>query len=305
MKTHAHLSIGAIFLSLALVSCEDKISPTLENAAPILAVDAWINNKPGKQVVVLSQTQGYFDATNPPGITGALVTIINNSGKVYSFVEDPLSVGNYVWMPAANEVFGPVGQSYTLAIQLNGESFRASSRMGRVPAIDSISFETEKRIGSLDSITRAAFWATDPVGSGDTYWIRSFKNGVPLSKPQEINIAYDGGFSAGGVADGVVFITPIRRRINAVDKDANGKQLSPIAIGDSINVQIHSVTLAAFDYLNQVSIQTNRPGGFQELFSTPLANVSTNVTNTNINGSKAIGFFNVSAVSTAGKRYKK
>jgi hypothetical protein len=54
-----------------------------------------------------------------------------------------------------------------------------------------------------------------------------------------------------------------------------------------------------------VAIQTDRPGGFAELFSTPLANVSTNITNANVNGSKAVGFFNVSAVSSAGKKYVK
>jgi hypothetical protein len=51
-----------------------------------------------------------------------------------------------------------------------------------------------------------------------------------------------------------------------------------------------------------VIIQTDRPGGFAELFSTPLANVSTNVTNLDPNGTKAVGFFNVSAVSGLGKK---
>ncbi len=43
--------------------------------------------------------------------------------------------------------------------------------------------------------------------------------------------AYDAGFSAGGLADGVVFITPIRRGINPNDQDANDEPLSPFVIG--------------------------------------------------------------------------
>ena len=39
------------------------------------------------------------------------------------------------------------------------------------------------------------------------------------------------------------------------------------------------------------------------LFATPLANVSTNIKNVNANGSKVLGFFNVAAVSVAGKRF--
>jgi hypothetical protein len=72
-----------------------------------------------------------------------------------------------------------------------------------------------------------------------------------------------------------------------------------------VNVQIHSITLASFNYLSELTIQTDRPGGFSELFAKPLANVSTNITNANANGSKVVGFFNVAAVSSLGKRYTK
>lgn len=291
--------------SILTMSCEDKINPALENAAAILVVDAWLNNKPEPQEISLSLSQSYFDNTNPQGVSGAVVMINDDKGKTYSFAENDKKPGNYLWTPAMNEVFGAVGNSYTLTIQINGETFQSVSKMGRVPPIDSITFEPDKRIGSTEQITRADFWATDPLGKDDAYWIRSYKNGIMLNKPSEINFAYDAGFSEGGATDGVTFITPIRRRINPNDKDADGKTLSPFVTGDSLNVQIHSITKQAFSYLNQVSIQTDRPGGFQELFSTPLANVSTNISNTNTNGRKALGFFNVAAVSMAGKRFKK
>jgi Domain of unknown function (DUF4249) len=293
-----------LLLPLAIISCEDKISPTLESAEPILAVDAWLNNNPGAQVIVLTLSQSYFDGTIPPAATGAVVSVNDDKGNTYSFTEDAAKPGNYVWKPVGSEVFGIVGSTYKLSIQLKEEIFESSSKMGRVPKIDSITFDKTKRTGSTDSVTRAEFWSTDPKGIGDAYWVRSYKNGVPLNKPSEINIAYDAGFSAGS-ADGVVFITPIRRGINSNDRDSNDKPISPIVPGDSMNVQIHSITLQAFNYLNQVGIQTDRPGGFQELFATPLANVSTNILNTKTGGSKALGFFNVSAVSTAGKTYRK
>ncbi len=304
MKTIRTFISLILLLPLAIMSCEDKISPTLESAVPVLAVDAWLNNKPQDQVIVLTLSQAYFDATNPPGASGAVVIVSDDAGKVYSFTEDATKAGNYVWKRPIGQVFGAVGNKYKLSIQYKGETFEASSRMGRVPKIDSITYDTQKRVGSKDSLTRGQFWATDPKGSGDTYWIRTYKNGVLLSKPREINISYDAGFSAGGDADGVVFITPIRRGINSNDQDSSGKTLSPISKGDSLNVQLNSITLQAYNYLNQVSTQTNRPGGFQELFATPLANVSTNISNTKTDGSKVLGFFNVSSVSTAGKRYK-
>jgi hypothetical protein len=291
--------------TVMLFACEDVVHPTLENADPVLAVDAWLNNMGGKQTIILTQSQTYFDNTLPPGATGALVKVTDSDGKVFSFPEDDKNPGYYIWTPVGVEVFGTVGKQYRLAIQYNGETFESAAYMGRVPPIDSITFDTSKRISGQDSITRAEFWSTDPSGRGDTYWIRSRKNGVLLNKPSEINIAWDAGFSEGGLTDGVSFIVPIRRSINSNDEDANGRMVNPIIDGDSMNVQIHSITRAAFSYLNQVRIQTDRPGGFQELFSTPLANVPTNISNINPNGSKVLGFFNVAAVSSGGKRFRK
>ncbi len=302
-KTNGITTWALLIFSMLIFSCEDKINPSLEPVVPILVVDAWINNKPEAQVVILNKTQPYFETVLPAGVTGAVVTVTDQSGKAFLFSEDDKSPGKYVWKPAAGEVFGTVGNHYRLGILVNGELFESSSTMGRVPPIDSISYDTEKRTGSDEMITRGQFWAVDPAGHGDAYFIRAYKNGILLNKPGEINVAYDAGFSAGGETDGVTFITPIRRGINSNDVDADGKFLSPIVAGDSMNVQIHSITLAAFNYLNEVAVQTDRPGGFQELFSKPLANVSTNIVNTSPSGSKVVGFFNVAAVSMAGKRY--
>ena len=301
-RIHVWMTLGILVL---ISSCEDKITPTLENATPVYVVDAWLNNKQGTQTIFLSKSQPYFENTLPPGVSGAVISVNDDKGKVFSFHEDDKRPGYYVWVPSGNEVFGTVGNIYQLNMQVNGETFLAASKMGRVPLIDSITFETDKRTASEDSVTRGQFWGTDPKGVGDAYWIRTFKNGVLLNKPSELNIAYDAGFSAGGQTDGVTFITPIRRGINSRDTDANDKPLPPIVAGDSLNVQIFSITHEAFNHLNEVMVQTDRPGGFAELFATPLANVSTNISNASTQGTKVQGFFNVSAVSSAGKRFKK
>jgi hypothetical protein len=72
-----------------------------------------------------------------------------------------------------------------------------------------------------------------------------------------------------------------------------------------VYVEINSITVQAFDYLQQVQVQTDRPGGFGELFARPVSNVSTNIVNLNKNGKKALGFFNVAAVTGRGQRFKK
>jgi hypothetical protein len=148
----------------------------------------------------------------------------------------------------------------------------------------------------------AEFWSRDFIGSGDTYWIKSFKNGIYLNEPAEINIAYDAGFSEGGNVDGLIFIPPIRDAINPFEQDEDDEFISPFEDGDSVYVEIHSITNETFRFLNDVRIQTDRPGGFAELFAVPLSNVPTNIQY--LGGDPQIvvaGFFNVAAVRSAGK----
>jgi hypothetical protein len=144
-------------------------------------------------------------------------------------------------------------------------------------------------------------FATDFPGVGDTYWIRSYKNGVFLNQPGEINIAFDAGFSSGGNVDGIPFIQPIRDGVNPFDEDEDGNFLPPYEPGDSLYVELFSISNEAFVFLTELSIQTDRPGGFAELFAQPLSNVPSNVFAEDEN-LRVVGFFNVAAVSSAGRR---
>ncbi|MBX2966927.1 MAG: DUF4249 domain-containing protein [Cyclobacteriaceae bacterium] len=298
--------IKNIFLLPVLVilfSCETEINPTLQYAEPVLVVDAWINNKPEPQVIKLTKTQPYFNQSLPPGVTGAQVIVKGSDDSEYVFTENVTDEGHYTWTPGAGDAFGETGITYTLTIVAEGETYQSVTRMGRVPQVDSITFRLEEGNQFIDDLYLAEFWATDPAEPGDTYWIKAFKNGQLLNKPSEINLAYDAGFTRGGNFSGAVFISPVRTGINPFDFDENNRFLSPYVVGDSVYVEIHSLSEASFDFLTQVVIQTNRPGGFSELFATPLANVSTNIVNMNPAGKKAVGFFNVASVSGLGRKF--
>ncbi len=71
--------------------------------------------------------------------------------------------------------------------------------------------------------------------------------------------------------------------------------------GDSLYVEIHSISNEAYFFMNQVIIETTREGGFGALFATPLANVSTNIVPDDPEN-RVAGFFNIAAVSGAGRR---
>jgi hypothetical protein len=284
--------------------CETAIQPELKEAEEILVIDAWLTQKMERQKVMVSRSQPYFDNSYPSLTPGAQVTVEDlNTGVVYNFQE---GADAYYWDPA-DAPLGEVGHTYKLAVTHGGETFEALSTLGRVPEVDTILYKyNSKDFNILESYYSAEFVAVDLVGPGDAYWIKAWKNGNYLGKPSEINIAFDAGLSPSQSVDGEVFHQVIRRDfVNPLDPlpDRKNYYHPPYQIGDSLYVEIHSIDPVAFEYLTGVILQTNRPGGFSELFATPLANVMTNVSSTDENSNTSVaGFFNMSAVSSGGGR---
>jgi len=292
--------ILTISLALLFFACEDEINPKLGSSKPILTVDAFINNKPENQQIKLSLSTSLFNNTSlPEGISGAEVFILDNENQRFDFIE--IDKGVYEWAPSTGEVFGTVGGTYSLAINYNGINYSAQSTMGPVPNIDSVYFTYEEGIFGAEDFYQGDFSARDLPGEGNTYWFRTYKNGTLLNRPAEINIAYDAAFSpgGGGEQDGKPFIPPIRFLVNPTDDDGNFEEF-PYVNGDSLYVEVHSITEATFNFLTQLAVQSNRPGGIAELFAEPLNNVSTNITSSQ--NEEVIGFFNVAAVKGNGRR---
>ena len=282
---------------LILISCEDVITPELPTNDPILVVDAWLNNLNDEQKIILSSTQDYLDSTSSPSVSGAIVQVSDNLGNVFDFVESV--PGEYVWQPTnLKNSLGDVGSSYTLNIQHDGKEIIAQSTMNRTSTIDSVNFvRGQFPKGSY----YAEFWSREEAGIGDAYWIKSYVNGIYQNDLDDIITCIDAGASSeGAVIDGIPFIPPIRRGITRFETDDDGDFISPFNKGDSIYVEIHSVTYEAFDFLNKTSIQINRPGGFGELFAVSLSNVPTNLHVVNDNRFPVVGFFNISAVHGMG-----
>lgn len=299
MKKFSYLLILALSFG-----CETEITPELNTAEEIIVVDAWITQKPERQEIRITRSQLYFDESGPVKVSGATVAIEDlDNGLIYIFQEGEEA---YFWEPA-DKPFGVTGHHYRLSVSVEGENFEAFSRLGRVPPVDAVNFiYRPKDFMQKQDYYTAEFMASDPAGKGDTYWIKAWKNGVFLGKPEELNMAYDAGFTAGQPVDGQAFIIPIRREfINPFDEnpEKEGERLPPYLPGDSLYVEIHSLDPQAFNFLYGTYFNISRPGGFAELFAFPLVNSATNLKSTNENSTASVaGFFNVAGVSGAGKR---
>ncbi len=283
-----------IFIVLfSLTGCEDVINIKTEKGPELLVVDGWINNQSQVQKIKLSYTGGYFDNQTPKPALQASVIVTDSEGKVFEFT-DTSQTGTYLWIPSDGEVAGKVGNVYTLTIKLNGEVYTATNEIKRVPPIDSLiyrpeSFPFKPEKGPQEGFV-AEFFARDPKGAGDCYWIKSLKDGKPYKpEPRFFSIAYDAAFNAGAATDGLIFILPIRTSITIQEL---------FSAQDSVGVELHSITQETFNFL-QLARQESTNGG---LLAVPSVNLPTNIKNTNPAGKAAVGFFGTSAISRAETR---
>ena len=303
MKTRNTFAFVCL-LTVGLFACEDEVVLDLPDAPPVLVIDAFINDIPGDQQIILTETQPYFSNTLPDPVTGAIVQVSSDNGGVFDFTDED-NDGVYTWSPTGAETIGTVGDQFELSVQFQGKAYRAFSQMNRVPEVDSVVFTfRDEDTPFQERGYYGEFVATDLVGPGDAYWIKAYKNDTLLNRPFELNLAVDAGFNLGGNIDGVVFIQPIQDGVNPLNDDLD--QILPYLPGDSLYVEIHSITLETWEFLTQVAIQTQRDGGFDEIFAEPLENVSTNLQQISgpveEEGINLVGFFSVSAVKGNGKR---
>ncbi len=298
MTGKINIYVLLLILSMAFSSCEEDFFPSLEPAEPRVVVDAWINNLPGKQTIRITETLPYYDNVFAPGIENANVYLVDNEGVRFDFIES--SPGDYEWKPTTTQsVLGIIGNTYELTVEIDDFKILAISTLNRVPEIDSVTFRFEQGNSFFPESYFASFHGQDIEGPGDTYWIKAYKNGQYLSKPNEINIAFDGGIGFGNSADGIPFIQPIRDGINPFDVDENDNFIPPYLPGDSVLVELRSISNEAYTLLAELRIQTDRPGGFAELFATPLANIPTNLVRSD--DITVLGFFCMSAISIKGE----
>ncbi|NRB52473.1 MAG: DUF4249 domain-containing protein [Saprospiraceae bacterium] len=291
--------LALLGLSVGLWNCQDTIDVALDDAPQLLVVDAWLNNLPEAQTIRLSLTQPYFDNKLSDGINDATVTIVDDQGNMTTFQGQ--GDGNYTWNPTGEEGLGEVGRIYTLNIDWDGKTYTGTAPMTGAPPIDSITQEFRvDDIRGPDGIY-CQFFARDLVGLGDAYWIKTYKNGQFLNKPQEINLAFDAAFAPGAEADALIFIPPIREGVNRFpdpDTDDND-EVAPWNPGDSIRVEIHSITPTAFQFLTIARDQMTN--GDNTIFAIPLANTKGNMKSSQAD-EDVLGMFNMAAVARLGDR---
>ena len=285
------------FVLLATVllfsACENVVQIKLDKGSTLLVVDAFINDLRTTQKVRLTTTDDYFSGQNPPFVSGATVVLKDlTNNKIYNFSDK--SNGDYTYSLTTSDTIGYVGHAYKLEETYNGNLYTSTVNQGSTAKLDSISavYEDGSSIFAPKAGYYSVLWARDLPGPvSDYYWIRSSKNNVPYSKASEINLAIDGTNGSVPSNDTLLFTPPVINSLVPRDE--------VLDIGDTLSVEIHTISRETYYFLIQVINQTNNSG----LFATTPENVRTNIVSPD-GATKGIGWFSVSAVRAGGKRVK-
>ena len=128
---------GCLFLLAS--SCEDPIELESDFENSQLVIDAWLNNSATAQFITLTESQDYFDNRLPTPITGAEVTVSSDE-NIFEFID--IGNGQYEWNSDVG--LGNVGDEFTLKVIRGNDVYTASTKINRVPEIDSISIYFEE-----------------------------------------------------------------------------------------------------------------------------------------------------------------
>ena len=264
-----------IILSVALFAtgCEKAINVPLKTASPRLVIDAsidWVKNTTGnEQKIVLSTTTGYY-SSEFPSVSGAVVTITNASNTVFNFVETP-GTGQYV----CHNFLPVIGQTYSLKIVLNGETYTASETFTPVPKIEDAIDQNNKGGETGDEIEITFQYKDD--ASQANFYLNSITQ--PYSPFPELEVE-DDEHSNG----------------NLMQESYSHEKLKT---GDQVDFKLYGISKSYYNYLFKLILATGNDGN---PFPTTPSAVRGNIINQTNANNYAFGYFRLAEIDT--KSYK-
>ncbi|WP_018628039.1 DUF4249 family protein [Niabella aurantiaca] len=257
-----------IQLSICLVSCTEKvIEPDLKTVMPRLAVDAsidWVKNTSGnEQKIKLTTTTGYY-SNEFPTVSGANIVIANSTNTIFHFIENP-GTGEYICSD-----FQPViGETYTLTVSLNGESYIATETLMSVPDIEN-NIEQNNKGGMGGDEVEITYYYHDNATLQNNY-LYSVRN--PRVAFPEYEAENDENTQG-----------------NLVPVYYSNKDLKA---GDLVNIKIYGISKRYYEYFRKLLAASGADTG---PFPTTPGSVRGNILNQTNSANFAYGYFRLSEV---------
>lgn len=267
-----------LILAFILTSCTDVIDVPVQNGPTRLVIEASIDWEKGtagnEQTIRLRTSTAFYKSTSNTAVKGATVTISNDtSGDTCIFVDQ--NNGEYV----TSEFLPVLGQSYTLEVIHNGETYSAQETLISVTDISDVYQGREDGFDDEELELHIEF--TDPE-EDDNYYLFRFKKEGNLLPSFEVG---NDKFVNGNEIDWWYEIL----------EDEDTDKIDVLKPGDVVSIEMYGISRAYYDFMEILIEQIGGIGFFETI---PVA-VKGNCINLTNPENFAYGYFRLTQVNKA------
>lgn len=267
-----------LLILIFALGCEDPIQIDLPTNANLIVVQGWVTNELRNHEVVLTRTQGFNDQSGPSYVNGARVTVFDNQGDPFLYQQEENGLYRSI------EAFeGQIDAIYKIEVILpEGDTIDSPPvLMPRLVTIDSVAFNTDEELSNenpnlLETINFPVIFAQDPPDIRNYYRWKISRNDTLFNAPNDLELLDDSAIN------GNFFPNEFRS--------------FRFEFGDTLHVEMQSITEEAFDFLSLLKNQTTLLGTAS---GTLPATISGNLRNRTNEDQVVLGFFGCVATSTA------
>ncbi len=237
-----------IISALLFASCTKVIDVDLNDASPMIVVDASVNSYDNVLYtdqnvwVKVSWSSSYFENNTPTPIDDASLAVINANGDRFDLVHNT-SGGYYASIPADKR-----SNEWKLEGLIEGKEFKSNTQIPNYVAIDSILAAKLPFGPPKDGLTPIVFF-TDIAGEENYYRMKIWINDTLQNK---LYITRDDGF------DGKQIAYPFMRL--------------QLKTNDKFRVELLCIDKFSLDYYKVFAMNTGG-GGFSAAPGNPLSNI--------------------------------
>lgn len=221
-----------IFGIIVFASCTKVIDVDLNEANPVVVIEANYTAEDSTVRVSVTETSNFFSNEEEPTINNAVVTITdqNGSSQQVPFVAD----GNYV----LTNYIPQFGTTYTMTVLANGVTYTATCKLNNPISQNGIIYEyLEPGPFSGDGGYLVAVSYQDPAAEGDYTAIYVTKNDTLYKELGEITLN-DDVFTNGNLVIRPLFVDLFE-------------------LGDTIELELRTIDKKVYDYYTELISLTN------------------------------------------------
>lgn len=225
----------AVALLLAGTGCEKVVNLDLKTSSAQLVIEANLVDDGLPCQVSLSTSANYTDTNTFAPVSGAAITLTDNVGGRET-LRETATPGQYV----GASIKGVSGHAYTLRVETGGSAYVALCTLpATIVPFEKLSTQLSA-IGTKN--IQAVVDYTDPVGLGNSYLFRQYRNGrlnntIFLQNDQ--------------FTDGNHLSQILRTRAGGSD-DPN--ELNKLVSGDSLKVEMQNLDPGAYEYFRTLNL---------------------------------------------------